>query len=62
MKKEEISPPPFFSFLFFIVNRAYRGSTSRRLFLIVPPTIEGIKRDRIKKEFGNDLKSVDVSS
>lgn len=27
----------------------------RRLFLIVPPTIEGIKRDWIKKEleFGN---------
>lgn len=27
----------------FIVDRTYRGSTPRRLFLIVPPTIEGIK-------------------
>lgn len=40
---------PFF-FFSFIVDRAYRGSTSRRLFLIVPPTIEGIKG--ILWEFG----------
>lgn len=44
---------PLFSLFFFfsfIVDRAYRGSTSRRLFLIVPPTIEGIKG--ILWEFG----------
>lgn len=48
MKEEGIFFPLFFFLLSlfyfsFIVDRAYRGLTPRRLFLIVPPTIEGIK-------------------
>lgn len=52
MKKEGIFSLLFSLFFFLSLIGLI---VDRRLFLIVPPTIEGIKRDWIKKEleFGN---------